>query len=246
MMRFKPLPFCIGRIFSVFAIVTLANVPLATVMVTTMANAQEASELESIGPIDTQTPFKIVGFGDSLMAGYLLPASDAFPQKLEKALIDKGYNVTVENAGVSGDTTSGGLARLDWSIPDGTDLVILELGANDALRGIAPNLTEQNLKAMLTRLQQRNIPVLLAGMIAPPNMGTDYAEKFNPIFGRLAAEFGAGLYPFFLDGVATHKELQLEDGLHPNANGVDQMVSAFLPTIESSLKTAQKAGAELN
>src|SRR5690606_3393828 len=164
-------------------------------------------------------PLKLVGFGDSLMAGYQLPATDAFPAKLEKALRDKGHAVEIANAGVSGDTTSGGLARLDWSIPDGTDGVILELGANDALRGIAPEETEKNLDAMLARLKERGIPVLLAGMLAPPNMGADYAARFNGIYARLAQRHGVPLYPFFLDGVAAHADLQLDDGMHPNAKG---------------------------
>ncbi|UDF31590.1 UNVERIFIED_ORG: arylesterase [Roseateles sp. XES5] len=184
---------------------------------------------------------KLVGFGDSLMAGYQLPAADAFPVKLEKALRDKGHDVEIANAGVSGDTSSGGLARLDWSIPEGTDGVILELGANDALRGIAPEETEKNLDAMLTRLRERGIAVLLAGMMAPPNMGADYAERFNGIYKRLADKHGVPLYPFFLDGVVTHANLQIEDGMHPNPEGVDVMVRSFLPAAEAFLASI-KAG----
>lgn len=186
-------------------------------------------------------PVKLVGFGDSLMAGYQLPAADAFPVKLEAALRAKGHEVEVANAGVSGDTTSGGLARLDWSIPDGTQGVILELGANDALRGIAPEETEKNLDAMLTRLKERGIAVLLAGMLAPPNMGPDYAERFNGIYGRLSEKHGVPLYPFFLDGVVTKANLQIEDGMHPNPAGVDVMVQSILPTVETFLKSI-KAG----
>ncbi|MGD9478892.1 arylesterase [Shinella sp. G-2] len=186
-------------------------------------------------------PVKLVGFGDSLMAGYQLPAADAFPVKLEKALRDKGHDVEIANAGVSGDTSSGGLARLDWSIPEGTDGVILELGANDALRGIAPEETEKNLDAMLTRLRERGIAVLLAGMMAPPNMGADYAERFNGIYKRLADKHGVPLYPFFLDGVVTHANLQIEDGMHPNPEGVDVMVRSFLPAAEAFLASI-KAG----
>jgi acyl-CoA thioesterase I len=171
-------------------------------------------------------PVKLVGFGDSLMAGYQLPASDAFPVKLE-----------IANAGVSGDTTSGGLARLDWSIPDGTKGVILELGANDALRGIPPEQTEKNLDAMLTRLKERGIAVLLAGMMAPPNMGPEYGERFNGIYQRMADKHGVALYPFFLDGVVTHANLQLEDGMHPNSGGVDVMVKTMLPAAETFLKS---------
>ena len=180
-------------------------------------------------------PVKLVGFGDSLMAGYQLPAADAFPVKLEAALRAKGHEVEVANAGVSGDTTSGGLSRLDWSIPDGTQGVILELGANDALRGIAPEQTEKNLDAMLTRLKERGIPVLLAGMLAPPNMGADYAERFNGIYKRLSEKHGVPLYPFFLEGVVTKANLQIEDGMHPNSAGVDVMVQSFLPAAEAFL-----------
>ena len=186
-------------------------------------------------------PVKLVGFGDSLMAGYQLPAADAFPVKLEAVLRAKGYDVEIANAGVSGDTTSGGLARLDWSIPDGTQGVILELGANDALRGIAPEQTGKNLDAMLTRLKERGIPVLLAGMLAPPNMGADYAERFNGIYKRLSEKHGVPLYPFFLEGVVTKADLQIEDGMHPNPEGVDVMVRSFLPAAEAFLGSI-KAG----
>jgi acyl-CoA thioesterase-1 len=144
--------------------------------------------------------------------------------------------VEIANAGVSGDTTAAGLARLDWSVPEGTDAVILELGANDALRGIAPERTEANLDEMITRLKDRGIEVLLAGMIAPPNMGGDYAERFNPIFDRLADKHDLILYPFFLDGVAADEALNLDDGMHPNAEGVAVMVERFLPAAEELLE----------
>ncbi|WP_312420054.1 arylesterase [Shinella sp.] len=186
-------------------------------------------------------PVKLVGFGDSLMAGYQLPAGDAFPVKLEAALRAKGHEVEIANAGVSGDTTSGGLARLDWSVPDGTQGVILELGANDALRGVAPEETEKNLDTMLTRLKERGISVLLAGMLAPPNMGPEYGERFNAIYQKLADKHGVPLYPFFLEGVVTKADLQLEDGMHPTARGVDAMVQAMLPAVENFL-TSIKAG----
>ena len=178
---------------------------------------------------------QLVGFGDSLMAGYQLAPSESYTAQLEAALKAKGYDVTVTNAGVSGDTTAGGLSRIDWSIPDGTDGVILELGANDALRGISPEQSEKNLDAMLSRLRQRNIRVLLGGMLAPPNMGGDYAERFNPIYQRLADKYDVPLYPFFLDGVATVEGMQLEDGMHPNAKGVGVMVEKSLPSVERFL-----------
>lgn len=180
---------------------------------------------------------QIVGFGDSLMAGYQLPQNESYTAQLEAVLKAKGVDVAITNAGVSGDTTAAGLARLDWSIPDGTDGVILELGANDALRGISPDQTEKNLDAMLARLKERNIPVVLAGMLAPPNLGPDYQERFNGMYQRLAQKYGVPLYPFFLDGVVTQASLQLEDGMHPNAKGIAVMVERSLPTIENFLKS---------
>ena len=178
---------------------------------------------------------KIVGFGDSLMAGYQLDAGQSFPEKLEAALKARGHDVVITNAGVSGDTTSGGLSRLDWSVPDDTDLVILELGANDMLRGLSPDVTEKNLTAMIERLQERDIDVILAGMVAAPNLGEDYAARFNPIFERLADTYDLPLYPFFLEGVAAQSGLLLSDGMHPNPDGVDRMVENFLPMIEEVL-----------
>lgn len=183
-------------------------------------------------------PYKIVGFGDSLMAGYGLDAGLSFPEKLENALREKGHDVVIVNAGVSGDTTSGGLSRLDWSVPDGTQLVILELGANDMLRGIEPQQTRQNLDTMITRLRQKNITVLLAGMLAAPNLGPDYQAAFDAIFPELAEKHGIELYPFFLDGVAGQPTYQLKDGMHPNAAGIDIMVSRVLPTVEKLLAEA--------
>jgi acyl-CoA thioesterase I len=177
----------------------------------------------------------LVGFGDSLMAGYQLAPSESYTAQLEAALKAKGRNVVITNAGVSGDTTSAGLSRIDWSVPDGTDGVILELGANDALRGIAPEQSEKNLDAMLARLKERGIPVMLAGILAPPNMGGDYAEKFNPIYKRLSEKYAVPLYPFFLDGVTTVPGMQLEDGMHPNAKGVAVMVERTLPMVEAFL-----------
>ncbi|MDQ0318023.1 acyl-CoA thioesterase-1 [Pararhizobium capsulatum DSM 1112] len=179
---------------------------------------------------------QMVGFGDSLMAGYQLPAEDAFPARLEKALKAKGHDIVITNAGVSGDTTSGGLARIDWSVPDGTKGVILELGANDALRGIPPEESRKNLVAMIEKLSIRKIPVLLVGMLAPPNMGEDYAKRFNPIYPDLSATYFVDLYPFFLDGVVENPALKIEDGMHPNAEGVQVMVDKFLPYAERFLE----------
>jgi acyl-CoA thioesterase-1 len=179
----------------------------------------------------------LVGFGDSLMAGYQLPPGDGFPEKLQAALKAKGMDVTVANAGVSGDTTTGGLSRVDWSVPDGTDGVILELGANDALRGIAPEQSEKNLDQMIARLKERGIAVFLAGMMAPPNMGADYAARFNPIYEKLAKKHGVTLYPFFLDGVVLDASLKLADGMHPNTKGVDMMVQKMEPAITQFVGT---------
>jgi acyl-CoA thioesterase-1 len=185
----------------------------------------------------TARTITLVGFGDSLMAGYQLPPGDGFPEKLQAALKAKGMDVTVANAGVSGDTTTGGLSRIDWSVPDGTDGVILELGANDALRGIAPEQSEKNLDQMIARLKERGIAVFLAGMIAPPNMGADYAARFNPIYEKLAKKHGVTLYPFFLDGVVLDASLKLEDGMHPNTRGVDVMVQKMEPDITQFVGT---------
>ncbi len=180
---------------------------------------------------------QLVGFGDSLMAGYQLAPSESYTAQLEAALKARGHSVVIANAGVSGDTTAAGLSRIDWSVPDGTDGVVLELGANDALRGVAPEQTEKNLDAMLARLAERKIPVLLVGMMAPPNMGEDYGRRFNEIFPRLAQKYGVPLYPFFLDGVVTHQDLQLQDRMHPNAAGVGVMVEKSLPAVESFMKS---------
>lgn len=177
-------------------------------------------------------PWRIVAFGDSLTAGYQLAPGEGFAEKLESALAARGHLVRVVNAGVSGDTTSGGLSRLDWSVPEGTDLVLLELGANDMLRGLAPQTIEQNLEAMIRRLKQRGTAVVLLGMYAAPNLGEDYAAAFNAIYPRLAERHEVPLVPFFLDGVAANPQLLLEDGMHPNAAGVEVMVENVLPVVE--------------
>lgn len=172
--------------------------------------------------------WQLVGLGDSLMAGYQLPPTDSYTAQLEAALKGKGVNVAIANAGVSGDTSSGGLARAEWSVPDGTDGVILELGANDALRGIPPEQTEKNIDTIISGFQKRNIAVLLVGIMAPPNMGEDYAKRFNPIFPKLAEKYNLPLYPFFLDGVVTDDALNLDDKMHPNTRGVAMMVEKSL------------------
>ena len=178
---------------------------------------------------------KLVALGDSLSAGYNLSGSAAFPTVLEKLLRDKGIVVEIANAGVSGDTSQGGLERLDWSVPDGTDGVILELGANDALRGVDPAQTEKALDAIVTRLKARGIAVLLAGMYAPRSNGPDYAARFDALFPRLAEKHGLILYPFFLDGIAGDRVLNQPDLLHPTAEGVRVIATRMLPTLERFL-----------
>jgi acyl-CoA thioesterase I len=180
-------------------------------------------------------PIKMVVLGDSLSAGLGLPASAAFPARLQKALEAKGIKVDMINAGVSGDTSSGGRDRLDWSVPEGTQAVILELGANDALRGTDPTVTRAALTDILTRLKARKIAVLLCGMVAPPNYGSDYATRFNAIYPDLAKSLGVPLYPFFLEGVAADAKLNQADGLHPTAEGVDVIVKNILPSVEAFL-----------
>jgi acyl-CoA thioesterase-1 len=180
-------------------------------------------------------PVKMVVLGDSLSAGLGLSAAAAFPARLQKSLEAKGIKVDMVNAGVSGDTSSGGRDRLDWSVPEGTEAVILELGANDALRGTDPAVTRAALSDILTRLKARRIAVLLCGMLAPPNYGSDYAARFNAIYPELSKSFGAPLYPFFLEGVAADAKLNQADGLHPTAEGVDVIVKNILPKVEALL-----------
>lgn len=190
-------------------------------------------------PIVAADPVKIVALGNSLTAGFGLPREAAFPARLEAALRAKGFAVEIANAGVSGDTPSGGLARLDWSVPEGTDAVILELGANDALRGLDPKVTRAALDAILRRLGERRIAVLLAGMRAPPNMGSDYARAFDAIFPDLAAAHDVVFYPFFLDGVAAERVLNQGDGMHPTAAGIDAIVERILPKAEELIASVK-------
>jgi acyl-CoA thioesterase-1 len=205
---------------------------IAGVMLLIAQSASAQTAVASAGK-----PIKMVVLGDSLSAGYQLAATAAFPVRLQKALKGKGIDVDMINAGVSGDTASGGLGRLDWSVPEGTQAVILELGANDALRGTDPKVTRAALSDILTRLKARNIAVLLCGMVAPPNYGSDYSAQFNAIYPDLAKTFQVPLYPFFLEGVATIAKLNQADGLHPTAEGIDLVVKNILPTVEAFLGT---------
>ncbi len=181
---------------------------------------------------------KLVVLGDSLSAGYQLPPEEAFPSQLQAALDEKGLNVEVINAGVSGDTSSGGLSRLDWSVGPDVDAVILELGANDMLRGIPPGETRANIEAIVSRLDERGVEVLVAGMMAQRNLGEAYAAEFDPIFPDVAKAHDALYYPFFLEGVALDPALNLADGMHPNGEGVSVIVRNMLPLVEQLLSRA--------
>jgi acyl-CoA thioesterase-1 len=208
--------------------------PLVTIIFACAAMFFGATSRTAAVPAGTG-PIRLVALGDSLMAGYELPQTAAFPVVLEKALRARGHNVEVANAGVSGDTTSGGLERLDWSVPEGTDGVILELGANDMLRGIDPRIPRRALEAIVARLKERGIPVMLAGMYASRNLGPDYVTKFDSIYPDIAKEHDLVLYPFFLEGVAGERALNLPDGMHPTQKGVEMIVERIVPTVETFL-----------
>jgi acyl-CoA thioesterase-1 len=194
----------------------------------------------TLSAVAADRPVKIVALGDSLSAGFGVAADEAFPAKLERALRAKGHSVEMINAGVSGDTAAGGLARLDWSVPEGTEAVVLELGANDALRGFDPAVTRNALDQILQRLKARGVAVLLTGMRVPPNMGADYARRFDPIYPELAQTHGVPLYPFFLEQVAGQQALNQRDGIHPTAAGVDVIVKGILPKAEELVQEALK------
>jgi acyl-CoA thioesterase-1 len=189
---------------------------------------------------------RLLVFGDSLAAGYGVAPADAFPAQLERALRSEGLRVSVINAGVSGDTTAGGRARLGWILgaPDARpDAAIVELGANDALRGLDPARTYENLDAILSEFRRRDIPVLLAGMLAPRNLGPDYARSFDAVYPRLAEQHQVDLYPFFLEGVAGNRELNQPDGLHPTAAGIAQIVRRITPAVATLLRSAVRRSA---
>ncbi len=183
-------------------------------------------------------PLKLLAYGDSLTAGYGLGPADALPAQLEAALQAAGREVSVINGGVSGDTTAAGLARAAWTLGENPDCVMLCLGANDFLRGLDPRDTEANLRALMQLFADRKLPILLAGMLAPQNLGQDYAATFDAIFPRLAAEFDAVYYPFLLEGVALDPALNQGDGIHPNAAGVAVIVQRILPSVETLLDRA--------
>jgi len=206
--------------------------------------ASAACSLALIGatgahPAAAQTPVRIVALGDSLTAGYGLPDKDGFVARLQAALAAAGAAVEIANGGVSGDTAADGLARLDWSVPQDTDAVILEFGANDMLRGIKPEITRNALDAMLQRLADRHIAGLLCGMRAAPNLGSPYGQAFESIYPELAAKYGVLLYPFLLDGVAADLALTQHDGMHPNAAGVGVIVERILPKVQELIARAR-------
>jgi len=186
-------------------------------------------------------PTRILALGDSLTAGYGLPAQDGFVAQLGDALAEAGHDIVMIDAGVSGDTTAGGLSRLDWALAGGADVAIIELGANDALRGIDPASSRTNLDGIMTALGERGIPALLAGMYAPRNLGADYVAAFDGMYPELAAEHDAILYPFFLEGVAADPALNQDDGIHPNSRGVAIIVAAMLPDV---IALIERAGGE--
>lgn len=223
------------RMLALFVGQMVACLAVCNIMGSSTLGAQAA---EAVAPV------KIVAFGDSLTAGYMLQPSEAFPVQLEAALKAKGHSVEIVNAGVSGDTTSGGRERLDWSIPEGTEAVIVELGANDALRGIDPKEARASLDAIMSKLKARNVSVLLAGMVAPSNWGEDYRRAFDKMYPELAQEYGALLYPFFLEGVATDPKLNMGDGLHPTAAGVAEIVKRITPLVEELIARVKARRAE--
>jgi len=189
-------------------------------------------------------PVRLLVLGDSLTAGYGLPQGQGFVPRLQAALRAQGHDVQVLDAGVSGDTTAGGLARLDWALADQPQAVIVELGGNDGLRGLPPRETRANLAAILDRLKARGIPALLAGMLAPPNLGADYGREFAEVFKSLAGEHPEVIfYPFFLEGVAADPALNQPDGIHPNAKGVEEIVRRILPMVETLLGRVSPAPA---
>jgi acyl-CoA thioesterase-1 len=183
-----------------------------------------------------QPPVKIVAFGDSLTAGHGLLQRDSYPSKLEAVLRARGYNVTIANAGVSGDTTAQALSRLDWSVPQGTQAVILEFGANDMFRGVPPATIKHNLEAMIQKLKSRHIEVMLAGMYATRNLGKEYYTAFDAIYRDLAHKYGLVLMPFFLEGVVGVQRLNQPDGIHPTAAGIDIIVRKSLPSVEALIQ----------
>lgn len=189
------------------------------------------------GQTAAAAPARVLMLGDSLTAGYGLPAAESLPSQLESLLKNQGLDVLILNGGVSGDTTAGGLARLDWALADNPAYVLLALGANDALRGLSPDKAHENLDVIITRLKAKKVKVMILGMLAPLNLGRDYRESFDAIFPKLAAKHDVPLYPFLLDGVALEPKLNQRDGIHPNADGVKIIVGRLAPLVKQFLET---------
>jgi len=207
-----------------------------------LATAAALAGLAVAPPLHAAQPLRLLAFGDSLIHGYGLPPDETLPAQLETALRAAGHDAIVINGGSSGETSAGGLARLDWTLAEAPDAVLLSLGANDGLRGLEPAETLANLRAILQRLQTAGLPVLLAGMYAPRNLGADYAEEFDAVYPTLAAEFGTLFYPFLLQDVALQPALNQADGIHPNAAGVGVIVAGLLPLAEELLLRAAARG----
>jgi acyl-CoA thioesterase I len=222
----------------------LANMVLRVLLCNWLIAAGTMAAFAQAAPPPGAKLVRIVVLGDSLVAGHGINLTDAFPAQLERALQAKGHAVEVINAGVSGDTTAGGLDRVRWAVPENTDAVILELGANDMLRALDPGRAKDNLDKIITTLKAGGAQVLLAGMVAPSNLGEAYTKAFNPMYGALAIKHGALLYPFFLDGIALDAKLNLDDGLHPNPKGAAEITRRILPMVEQLLervRTSQTA-----
>jgi acyl-CoA thioesterase-1 len=190
----------------------------------------------SAAPLAQTAPLKLLAFGDSLTAGYGLPRADGFEAQLGDALRKNGFDVTILDGGVSGDTSAGGKARIDWALADKPDAAVVELGGNDGLRGLPPSEMQANLTFILDRLQQAGVKTLLSGMYPPPNLGADYTQAFHAVFDRLGRRPGLLYDPFFLQGVALHPALSQPDGIHPNAQGVKLIVARILPLVEQLLR----------
>ena len=226
-------------VFAAFRFAGLAGLlRLGCVVVLTLACAGVMNEVRADASSNSAA-LRITVLGDSLVAGYGLPPDTSFPNALDSALAAAGFKAAVVNAGVSGDTTAGGLARLDWSLADDPDLVIIVMGGNDMLRGLDPAATRANLDAMISRLRARDVAVLLAGMLAPRNLGAEYVTEFDSLYPALAAQHGIGFYPFFLNGVAMDAALNLPDGLHPNKAGIDEITRRILPVVVDMLARLQ-------
>ena len=238
--------------------VALADVPYIWLKAGVSKRAGEQGAVESVAtifrmlgclmlmalfalPAEART-LSIVAFGDSLTAGLGLAPGEAYPDRLQEALRAAGHDVSIANAGVSGDTASAAQARVDWSVPEGTDGVILVLGGNDILRGIDPAVTRKALSAILARLQERGIPVLLAGMRAPANLGAEYAKAFDAIYPDLARDYDVVFMPFFLEGVATDPRFNQSDGIHPSEAGVAAIVRNLLPYAAELIERVEKSG----